>query len=1090
MSTSDTSVTSPTSDLARAQHPEATAAELEQLATSDAPDVQEAVAQHPNTPPRVLWELAETYPAAVWKNPVLGLIAMESPAWMNDLPRAAADALFSHAEAPVAWLREAVHGTRTVRRAVARNLAAPPEVLDMLAADRSSFAYREALRNPSLPSDVLLRELQTHAPGRSGYHHQRLRGVFLMHPQLPADLREALWKGGLSTDGHLFGKDAQPLTNDERARLMALGPVGRAVVAANPWTPAEQLRELADDDAWRVRGAVAGNVSAPPDVIGTLVADPVLDVGEKAALHWNLPADTAALMRRCQIAATRSDPDRPLTPEDRRALHDLGAMGMLLLAGDPGCGAAELRTFAARDEQPVQKAVCGNPSTPPEVIRNLVEEDRRELLPYAASNPHLPEELLQACTDEELKLMVDILLRREDLPEAIAARLVDLARRSDLYFGTRTPDADLYPGRYPSFAAPPPVSMQHQAIAVALHPAIRAGQAREIVAGLGGDAIPVEVLRYAAGVEGACTREEALRRLHPKVEVLLYIAGHDDSHRAEGRRTALAHKGFPPRVRALFLRAGASEDFSEIRRPRGALMEGESAVLCALGPFGRRLAAIHPDTPAEMLQYLAEQHWDEVMLELAGNPLVPAPLWPYLLTAPCLRTHRRAFSNPNAPAELIDLLQRAGLQDAAQDEDQDPPLSPEVEARLLAMGPVARRLVAGHRYTRPEVLRALAGDPSHTVREQVALNEQTPVDVLNELARTGEAATTSRPDLLPEVPGFIRREQSVPGTMQMRHRVRIQDMTLRNPSLPTETIAEMAEDGAVDHKAIAGNPSTSPDTLARIAACRWSYARAVAAENPSTPQGVLDLLRRAGASDDLMALGPPSAPVTASERERLRTLGPFGQELSVANHPETPDWNPNAERDAQVVAMRALAVRPSTDADTLARLVAEGERETMPLVARHPNTPPYILGFMLGDRNQELRAAAAQHPKVPADLLTLLRKAGADEELHDPQGRHGTFHPKPISLQEQTRLLHLGDYGRKLLASHPDAHERMLHALADPRVFANDYLRDLLSRETLPFHCLERLFVIESHDPDVFERFQAHPDAPSELFVNETPCAT
>jgi hypothetical protein len=193
-----------------------------------------------------------------------------------------------------------------------------------------------------------------------------------------------------------------------------------------------------------------------------------------------------------------------------------------------------------------------------------------------------------------------------------------------------------------------------------------------------------------------------------------------------------------------------------------------------------------------------------------------------------------------------------------------------------------------------------------------------------------------------------------------------------------------------------------PDTLVALASDESYFVRRQAVQNPNTPQWVLDLLVRAGATPDLRGKGEVDPDLDPDALRRLAEAGPWARQL-VVEHPNT---------STEVLA--ALKDQPSVPL----RLA----------IAAHPNSDQATLATLCCDIEDEIRAQAVANPNCPSELIELLIAAGAAPDL---QGVTRSF--GDVTAQQLVQLADLGAWGRFLAARHPNCPPDLLTAISsDP----------------------------------------------------------
>ncbi len=473
----------------------------------------------------------------------------------------------------------------------------------------------------------------------------------------------------------------------------------------------------------------------------------------------------------------------------------------------------------------------------------------------------------------------------------------------------------------------------------------------------------------------APARLEAARRAEVSPGQLLRLALDDNLW---VRRQAAANPAFPTEELEIVRRAGSSADLASFAPPDPTLPPATLARLAEGGEWGRRLAARHPATPAEVLLALGGHSSASLRADLAANPWSPPELAARLLADADLAVRqaaaRRAESQPDGLGETgaaatdhpkrraspyssaqgnalkvdetLALLRAAGASpDLAAVGAPARELAPAERDALIALGPFARRLAAGLPDLTAEQLEALAGDAHAATRAALASNPSCPPSVLLCLADDDE-----------------------PGAQQA---------LLANPQTPAEALALLAAD--LDDTeiltALARHPAAPADLLARLAEHGAGRGREAAAAHPSCPPAHRELLRRAGASANFLGFAEPDPALPSAELARLARSGAWG------------------------------------------RLLA----------ARHPATGPEDLAHLAADADLLVRQEAARNPRLPAGVLDLLIRAGSTRELDGIEPASAAA----LAASDLSRLAGLGPWGRRLAARHPGCYGDRLAELAN-----------------------------------------------------------
>jgi hypothetical protein len=183
--------------------------------------------------------------------------------------------------------------------------------------------------------------------------------------------------------------------------------------------------------------------------------------------------------------------------------------------------------------------------------------------------------------------------------------------------------------------------------------------------------------------------------------------------------------------------------------------------------------------------------------------------------------------------------------------------------------------------------------------------------------------------------------------------------------------------------------TSDADSLVALATDESYFVRRQAVNNPNTPQWIIKLLVRAGATPDLRGKGEIDLDLDPDSLLRLAETGPWARQL-VAEHPNTSAEVLATLKNQPSVSLRlAIAAHPNVSAGTLASLCCDIEGQ--------------IRGKALGNRN------------CPSDLIKLLEAAGSAPDLMGVVNIFGEVAAADFGL-----LLRLGPWGRFLIARHPD----------------------------------------------------------------------
>ncbi len=232
----------------------------------------------------------------------------------------------------------------------------------------------------------------------------------------------------------------------------------------------------------------------------------------------------------------------------------------------------------------------------------------------------------------------------------------------------------------------------------------------------------------------------------------------------------------------------------------------------------------------------------------------------------------------------------------------------------------------------PEILERLAEDEEWWIRACVCKNENAPVHVLRKLSK----------DPRPEVRSWASA----------------------NEQTPHGALERLAEEGTYHTLLmLAGNGAAPPRVVKRLVADPNNDVRDTASEHPNLPEGLLELMRRAGRDADLT--NRPSEeggePLSESERERLMEAGPFGQRLVALNPSTPPDVLGRLAENAHWYGRVGVAKSTMTPEETVRKLATDDDYEVRWTVASRPDAPKEVLSQLAEDEKRRVRSAASEN---------------------------------------------------------------------------------------------------------------------------------
>jgi len=314
----------------------------------------------------------------------------------------------------------------------------------------------------------------------------------------------------------------------------------------------------------------------------------------------------------------------------------------------------------------------------------------------------------------------------------------------------------------------------------------------------------------------------------------------------------------------------------------------------------REAVAKNPNTPPNIIQTLSREYSREV----AGNPSTPAIVIERLFNAGyktevlsnpavqrLMQSAREATSpellsqladnpiqivreavagNLNTPPHVLETLSKdkdIHMQTAVAGNPNTPPYVLETLSKCSYMqyvvqsNPAVQRLTQSAREaTSPELLSQLADNPISMVREAVAKNPNTPVNVLETLSKCSNMQYVVQSN--PAVQGLAQsaREATSPELLSQladNPISMVREAVASNPNTPPHVLEKLSKDKDIYvQTAVASNQDIPLDVLLTLSMVQLSIVQEAIAMNPSTPPAILKLLANQGEHSMEIALNP------------------------------------------------------------------------------------------------------------------------------------------------------------------------------------------------------------------------------------------
>jgi len=295
-----------------------------------------------------------------------------------------------------------------------------------------------------------------------------------------------------------------------------------------------------------------------------------------------------------------------------------------------------------------------------------------------------------------------------------------------------------------------------------------------------------------------------------------------------------------------------------------------------------------------------------------------------------------------------------------------------------------REKVAKNVITPPELLANLAKDKDYAVRCRVAESKNTPSEILKILAR----------DESPDVKLKVINNKNTPPESLINliidlagHKddfVRIE--VAKNNNTPPEILSALAKDNGRVRREVAENINATPETLAILAGDGNDGVRRVVAENVNATPETLAILAR-------------------DEDYRVRRT-------VAENINATPETLAILARDEDDRVRRTVTIRRevteniNATPETLAILARDEDDRVRRAVAKNNNTPPESLSILARDEDYRIRRAVAENSNTSPEILITLTEDGDDKVRFAANKNKNNFQSKTAYLFYRANLFY------------------------------------------------------------------------------------
>lgn len=848
-------------ELARivAKNPSADPDLLRELGSSADESTRKAVTANPNTPSDVLLKLGAQFPGQLLDNLVFGLLILENPNLLADMPTATLRSLLKRDVVPEGFLEWAAGSSdEGVLLAVAMNLTTPKSALEKLIqswntevaeaaklhvnwAGEMSEGWDEvalaAMKSTNLKKnskdEAKLWEVGAISEVLLPVLHTNVLSAVAQNPETPEHILKVLGEmcdpyynisRALAQNPQCPPSFLEPLvgSNDRAVRELAAENPNTPFallqqfqmqigIVEHPHTDSDTLRELAMSQWEHIRLGVAGHLNTPQDVLEQLATDQDFTVCMAVALSKNTPTTTLEKLVTEAIAC------HPYASVEE-------VLVLLIAACHPHASAEVLEQLAAvslaaicqDDYYRIREAVALNPNTPTSLLEELAKDPADNVSMGLAQNPNTPVSILeqltkypdlqvQRCAESTLQLVSEFLKNRSAdctgvTPNSLKSLVSKFPHRLEIPENMRLAFFCL---EEPPITDNPDLLGQIAKISnsnnfrlVAMNPATPINTLRHLALN---DEQWIQRAAIKTLTQNANTPGEILQQLVEKADLKIGVA-------------IALHPNTP--VAALEELANATDWQVHL------------------------VVAKNPNTPVTALEKLAQEDNWKVRQVVAQNSKTPESVLKKLLQDQDKYVRAAAIANPNTPKNLLEQIERLNSPETPQDR-----LAELATSEWL----IIRERVALHPNTPVSLLEELAKDQISAVRLAVAQNPNTPGSILEQLVEDKDKEVAIAIAANPNTPVSILEELAQKTRNKELQEAAIKNIFSRYPdkAVALETFLKSFKP-SFTRLLVFLNPLAPSSFLAKnFRSSSWLERYAIA-QNPNTPLNTLKFLLQDG----------------------------------------------------------------------------------------------------------------------------------------------------------------------------------------------------------------------------------------------------
>ena len=396
---------------------------LRELALFNDKKTREAVVSNANTPPDVLIQLGEEFPAQFLDNPVFPLLLLENPNFIKEIPLHTLRSILQQENVPSYILEQAADKADVgVQLALANNIQTNKSILNRLTQSPHSEVVEAASLHVNLAGELTedyeekIKEIVPQSiPSRSHVQPNIENSTLAVLGQIcpiPEFIVEYWVQESKYLDYLCRKLSDSPATIPDVLKHLAnhFDSWIRKKIALNINTPVETLRKLASKEKEiNTRFFVARNISTPDDALKILSKDKDKSIRLGVAENPNTSlsvleeltndTDKEVAQTAKRIIGERQGEytyetarKNPKTPPE--ALKKLAQKHPRDIAKHPNAPLELLLEFSKYPDERLRQEVAINTSLPINILETLANDDDSTVRRYIAENPNTPIDVL------------------------------------------------------------------------------------------------------------------------------------------------------------------------------------------------------------------------------------------------------------------------------------------------------------------------------------------------------------------------------------------------------------------------------------------------------------------------------------------------------------------------------------------------------------------------------------------------------------------------------------------------------------------------------------------------------------------------